>query len=137
MAPRRTIALHLAVALMAFPPALSAAESVPLPGDASRGAGLYEARCGACHSLDANRIGPAHRGVFGRRAGSAPGFAYTRALKNSGLVWTPANLDLWLAAPTRLVKGTAMGFRLSSPQDRADVIAYLASPAASKPSRGR
>lgn len=110
--------------------------AAPPPGDARRGAALYESRCSACHSIDANRIGPAHRGVFGRRAGQAPGFAYTAALKGSGLIWTAANLDRWLAAPTSLVKGTAMGFRLASPQDRADVIAYLASPAVT-PRRGR
>ncbi|HEX5379063.1 MAG TPA: c-type cytochrome [Phenylobacterium sp.] len=103
--------------------------AAPLPGDNRRGAALYESRCSACHSLDASRIGPSHRGVFGRRAGAVPGFAYTPALARSGLTWTAANLDRWLTAPTSLVKGTAMGFRLSAPQDRADVIAYLASPA--------
>ena len=112
MATRRSTALAFVVALMAFPPAASKAEAAPLPGDAGRGAGLYEARCGACHSLDANRVGPAHRGVYGRRAGAAPGFAYSPALKASGLVWTAGNLDLWLSAPTKLVKGTSMGFRM-------------------------
>ncbi len=118
-------------------PAAASARAAPPPGDPRRGAALYESRCTACHSLDANRIGPAHRGVFGRRAGQAPGFEYTEALKTSGLTWTAANLDLWLTAPTRLVRGTAMGFRLAAPQDRADVIAYLASPAVTPPARRR
>lgn len=99
-------------------------------GDPLRGARLYEARCGGCHGLDANRVGPLHRGVYGRRAGSVTGFNYTPALKSSGLVWTSANLDRWLIAPTQMVRGTAMGFRMPDPQERADVIAYLASPAA-------
>lgn len=112
----------------------AAPRAAPPPGDPARGAALYETRCSACHSLDANRVGPSHRGVYGRKAGSAPGFAYTPALKNSGLVWNAANLDRWLAAPTSVVKGTAMGFRLTLPKDRADVIAYLASPpVAAKP----
>lgn len=128
MVAQRSAALTLVAALMALPPS---AEAAPPPGDPVRGAGLYESRCGACHSLDANRVGPAHRGVFGRRAGLAPGFRYSPALKSSGLVWTAANLDLWLTAPTKLVKGTSMGFRLPAAQDRADVIAYLASPAVS------
>ncbi len=128
----RWAALTFVVGLMTFPPVLSRAGAAPLSGDPNRGAGLYETRCGACHSLDANRIGPAHRGVFGRRAGIAPGFTYSPALKASGLTWTAVNLDLWLTAPTKLVKGTSMGFRLGSAQERADVIAYLASPAAAR-----
>jgi cytochrome c len=105
--------------------------AAPLPGDPRRGAALYEARCGACHSLDANRIGPRHRGVFGRKAGAVADFAYSPALKKSGIVWTAGNLDRWLTAPPAMVKGTMMGLRLSSAQDRADIIAYLASPAVS------
>lgn len=105
--------------------------AAPLVGDSRRGAALYEARCGACHSLDANRIGPRHRGVFGRKAGAVPDFAYSPALRKSGVVWTAANLDRWLTSPTGMVKGTMMGLRVSSAQDRADIIAYLASPAVS------
>lgn len=95
-------------------------------GDAVRGADLYQAKCGACHSLDSNRVGPAHRGVVGRRAGHVAGFHYSTALSASHIVWTPANLDRWLTAPTVMVPGTMMGFRVSSPQERADIIAYLA-----------
>jgi cytochrome c len=117
---------------LAVPPATASVRAAPPPGDARRGANLYEAKCGACHSLDANRVGPAHRGVFGRRAGVAPGYAYSTALRGSGLTWTAANLDRWLAAPGDLVRGTRMGFRLTAAQDRADVIAYLRGPAAKK-----
>ncbi|MDE8652804.1 c-type cytochrome [Novosphingobium album (ex Liu et al. 2023)] len=104
--------------------ALLAGSAAPR-GNAARGGDLYRTKCGACHSLDNNRVGPAHRGVVGRRSGTAPGFRYSRALSSSNIVWTPANLDRWLTAPTLMVPGTAMGFRLASPQDRADVIAYL------------
>ncbi|API60955.1 cytochrome c family protein [Tardibacter chloracetimidivorans] len=95
-------------------------------GDAVRGVDLYQAKCGACHSLDSNRVGPAHRGVVGRRAGRVADFRYSKALSASHIVWTPANLDRWLRAPTVMVPGTMMGFRVSSPQERADIIAYLA-----------
>ena len=143
MASDRRIALAIVVMLMAClsaAPEANAAPSAPgaappraapPSGDAIRGAALYETRCSVCHSLNANRIGPRHHGVFGRKAGSVPGFTYSPALKASGLVWTATNLDRWLAAPTSLVKGTSMGFRLSAAADRADVIAYLASPAVS------
>jgi cytochrome c len=53
---------------------LAAAAPTAAAADAGRGRELYESRCGGCHSLDANRVGPAHRGVYGRKAGAAPGF---------------------------------------------------------------
>jgi cytochrome c len=114
---------------------ISAAPSSPAPSahapasppsaSASRGAEIYEAKCGACHSLDQNRIGPKHRGVFGRKAGAVPDFHYTDALKKSGIVWSAKTLDTWLQSPVKMVPGTAMGFQLRDPQERADVIAYL------------
>ena len=50
----------------------AASSLVHAAGDAIRGEQLYESRCMACHSLDANRVGPMHRGVYGRKAGSVP-----------------------------------------------------------------
>lgn len=98
--------------------------------DPERGHLLYESRCTGCHSLDDHRAGPAHRGVVGRRAGAAPGYDYSAALRNSGLVWTPRNLDLWLADPEALVPGQKMGVRVDDAADRADLIAYLVAAAA-------
>ena len=57
------------------------------PGDAQRGGQLYEGRCIACHSLDASRVGPQHRGVFGRRAGAVKDYDYSPALKKAGSCW--------------------------------------------------
>lgn len=79
-----------------------------------------------CHALDENDVGPKHRGVVGRGAGSIPGYAYSIALKRSGIVWTPANLDRWLTDPQKLVPGAKMYFSVAKPQDRADIIAFLA-----------
>lgn len=90
-----------------------------------RGATLYEDKCTGCHSLDANRIGPAHRGVFGRKAGSAKGFAYSPAVKRSKIVWNEATLDKWLSNPGATIPGSRMGFQLANPEQRADVIAFL------------
>lgn len=94
-------------------------------GDPDQGQRLYQARCGACHSLDKNRIGPMHRGVFGRPAGSVGAFAYSEALRMTDIVWTEATLDRWLSDPETLVAGQRMFFRLKSPSDRADIIAFL------------
>jgi cytochrome c len=119
--PRSAAPLILCLATLLPLPALAA----PPSGNPSRGAAFYESHCGACHSLDANRVGPMHRGVVGRKAGSVAGFHYTHALAVSGIVWTADALDRWLTNPQAMVPGTAMGLRVASPQDRADVIAYL------------
>jgi cytochrome c len=94
-------------------------------GDAVKGATLYEDNCAGCHSLDANRVGPSHRGVFGRKAGVVPDFDYSDALRKSPVVWNEATLDRWLSSPMDFIKGAAMPFRINSPQVRADIIAYL------------
>ena len=94
-------------------------------GDATAGRTLYQARCSACHSLDYNGVGPAHRGVFGRAAGQAPGFAYSDALKASRVVWSEEALDRWLSDPERFVPGQRMGINVPEAKDRADLIAYL------------
>jgi cytochrome c len=101
-------------------------------GDAERGRALYQARCTACHSLDYNGVGPAHRGVFGRAAGVAPGFAYSDAVKALRLVWTEATLDRWLSDPEQLAPGQRMGVSVPDAQERADLIAFLKQYAASK-----
>jgi cytochrome c len=93
--------------------------------DAARGQELYESRCIACHSLDANRVGPAHRGVYGRKAGSAPGFNYSAAVKASVVVWDETMLEKWLTDPQMLIPGQRMNFRIADAADRADIIAFL------------
>jgi len=108
-------------ALMAL--GAAAAQTAP-PGDAAHGKLLYQA-CAACHSLDDNDIGPKHRGVVGRPAGSIPDYAYSAALKRSGLTFDTATLDRWLTNPSALVPGTKMFFKIDDAQSRADIIAYL------------
>ena len=83
-------------------------------------------RCLACHALGYDRVGPRHCGLFGRRAGSVPGFAYTDAMKKSKLVWDEKTLDRFLANPMKVVPGTAMTYEgVTDAKDRADLIAYL------------
>ena len=93
-------------------------------GDAARGQVLYQG-CMDCHAIDKDDVGPRHRGVGGSLAGSIPDFDYSKALKNSGLVWDEATLDRWLIDPSALVPGTRMFYSVDKPQDRADLIAYL------------
>ena len=96
-------------------------------GDAANGQTLYEARCTGCHSVDENSVGPAHRGVFGRKAGTRDGYAYSNALKASPIVWNEATLDAWLTEPEKLIPGQLMNVQVSDAKARADIVAFLRS----------
>lgn len=119
---RKSFVLSAAAIVAAVSSPVAAATSNP---DDLSGARVYQAKCSACHSLDANKIGPAHRGVFGRAAGGVPGFGYSAGMKSSGIIWNDATLDQWLQGPQKLVKGARMYFTLPDPAERAAVIAYL------------
>ena len=94
-------------------------------GNAERGKELYESRCFACHSVDENRVGPMHKGVFGRKAGSIKDFDYTKEVKKSKVVWNEKTLDAWLTDPEKLIPGQKMGYQIGEAADRTDIIAYL------------
>ncbi len=94
--------------------------------DPERGEKLYVSRCGACHSIDDNGAGPKHRGLFGRKSGTQPGFDYSTALKAAALTWDKATVTRWLANPNALVPGNKMVVQLANePADREDIIVYL------------
>jgi len=115
-----------ALLCLALTPALARrahAQAMP-KGDPALGKTLYQA-CMGCHSVDENDIGPKHRGVVGRKAGIVPGYNYSVAVKNSGIIWTPEKLNLWLTNPQKLVPGAKMFFSVANPKQRADIIAYL------------
>lgn len=86
---------------------------------------LYEQHCGACHSPDVNRAGPMHRGVFGRRVGMAPGFAYSKALRNAQVVWNEKSLEAWLQDPEKLIPGQQMFVSIDDQVTRAQIIQFL------------
>lgn len=100
---------------------------------AARGQALFESRCVACHSLDANRVGPALRGVVGRVAGKADGYFYSQAMAAATHVWDVPKLTAWLTNPETVVPGQDMNYRLDAAQDRSDVVAYLATLSPSPP----
>ncbi len=94
-------------------------------GDATKGEAVF-VQCKACHDLVQNRIGPPLHGVVGHKVGAVPGFSYSDAAKNSGIVWTPEKLFQYLEKPQRVIPGTRMTFAgVTDAQKRADVIAYL------------
>jgi len=115
----------LFIATAACAAAFFAASAVAFAADAHRGQQLWESRCFGCHALDADRVGPRHRGVFGRKAGTIEGFAYSTAVKSSSVVWGDKTLDAWLTNPQALIVGQRMNFRVATAEDRADIIAFL------------
>lgn len=90
------------------------------------------AACTSCHSFkpgEPSRAGPNLAGVLGRTAGALPGFAYSPAMKASGVVWDRETLDRFLANPNAVVPGNRMSFAgVSQPAKRAAIIEYLAAP---------
>ncbi|MEO6972688.1 MAG: cytochrome c family protein [Rhodoferax sp.] len=112
---------RLLASLLAF----GVAAAVQAAPDAVHGEQVY-VRCLACHALAYDRVGPHHCGLFGRLAGSVPGFAYSPAMKKSKIVWNEKTLDQFLRSPMKMVPGTAMTYDgVPDPKDRADLIAYL------------
>jgi cytochrome c len=111
--------------LLALALAAGSAASVAATADVAHGEDVYN-RCMACHALKADRVGPHHCGLIGRRAGSVPGFAYSEAMKKSKLTWDEKTLDRFLQKPMKVVPGTAMTYDgVPEAKDRQDVIAYL------------
>lgn len=96
-----------------------------LIADPQRGEMVFQKRCTGCHAKELDREGPRLGGVFGRRAGSVPGFDYSDGLKKSGIVWDEETLERWLTDPSQIAPDTKMDFRVPKAQERRDLIAYL------------
>ncbi len=97
------------------------------PPSASAGRKVFAEVCSACHGLARAKMGPPLATVYGRRAGSVPGYPYSPALAHAGFTWNAARLSRWLAGPERYLKGAEMPMALPDPLRREDVIAYLKS----------
>lgn len=87
------------------------------------------AQCKACHNVShegGNGVGPRLYGIVGRKAGSEAGYTYSDAMAQSGLTWTPEQLDKFLQSPGSLVPGTKMTFTgIKNPRERKHLIKYL------------
>lgn len=86
-------------------------------------------KCGSCHKLNGtDGVGPHLNGVVGRNHGAVAGYAYSEAMAaKSAEPWTPEALFAFLENPKQAIPGTKMAFAgLPKPEDRANVIAYLA-----------
>jgi len=117
----------MAIALTALATSIGVAAAQGI-GDPVAGEKVF-AKCKVCHQIGEgakNALGPDLNGVVGRKAGSAPGYNYSAANKNSGLTWDEATLKRYLKDPRGVVPGTKMIFPgLSNEKDIDNVIAYL------------
>jgi cytochrome c len=111
--------------------AASTAYAGDAKGDAANGKALFMANsCPACHGVtkeDNLKVGPNLVGVVGRKAGTTKSLlGPSENMKKYGVIWSAETLDEFLANPSAKVPGTAMAGILTDLQQRADVIAYLA-----------
>ena len=107
------------------------------PPDPVEGRDIFNEQCRACHELDVNKYGPRLRGVFGRRAGTAPGYDYSPALRSAGLTWSTDNLNRWLQGPKKFIPGVKMPVSVPDPIARRDIVAYLQQESAQQAGGGK
>jgi cytochrome c len=106
--------------------AILSAPATNAQAPAPAGAQVF-ATCRGCHSVQAGArgVGPNLHGLFGRQAGTVPGYAYSPALKASNIRWDAKTLNEYLEAPSKKVPGTRMVIRVTDPARRAALIDYL------------
>lgn len=123
------------IAVPAAAPAEPAEQFAALPApynaaDYAKGRRTFKL-CSSCHLLGegtGSLVGPNLYGLFGRKVGEGEGFEYSTALQEADFVWTPEQVDAWLASPRSFLKGNRMSFSgVRRPADRTAVIAYIMS----------
>jgi len=85
--------------------------------------------CKSCHNTakgSGDMTGPNLYGVFGRKAGSETGFAYSDGMKALNVTWDADSINKWISNPKAMIPATKMTYiGMDNPKDRIDVIAYL------------
>jgi cytochrome c len=114
--------------LIAAAALIVASAGVTFAQDVDKGASVFK-RCGICHKIGpgaTNLVGPELNGLDGRKSGSAPGFAYSDANKNSGIVWAEATFKEYIQDPRAKIPNTKMIFAgIKNEQEINDLWAYV------------
>ncbi|CAD0183277.1 Cytochrome c2 precursor [Ruegeria sp. THAF57] len=100
------------------------------PNEMGNGERQFARKCSICHSLTPDgqrRAGPTLHGVFGRKAGTLPGYFYSETLQDSDIVWNSETINaLFDEGPDHYIPGSKMPMqRITQPSDRTDLIAFL------------
>jgi len=136
---RLTLVATLALTLAACgsPPDDKAVDAAATPEDTAAASGTTTladlaptsfAQCKTCHAVEKDKhgVGPSLFGVYGTKAGEIPGYAFSAAMKSSGLTWDDATLDEYLSAPMKKIPGTKMSYAgQPDAAKRKEIIEYM------------
>ena len=93
------------------------------------GDSIFRSQCSQCHTLKTGPSGlpgPSLHGLLGRKAGTAPGYAYSTPMRESSVVWNDTTLDQYIAAPQSYIPGNTMPFPgIADKAVRQRLVAYL------------
>jgi cytochrome c len=114
--------VSIAIVALAFSVAATAA------GDIAAGEKTFK-KCMPCHSIGEtakNGVGPIQNGLKGRKSGTVPGYSYSDANKNSGIVWDVATFKEYIRDPKAKIPGTKMVFPgIKDEKDAEDLWSFL------------
>jgi cytochrome c len=117
----------LTLSLLAIVTSIAAAQGARAQ-DAAAGEASFK-KCLACHSIGEgakNKVGPELNGIDGRKSGTAPGYSYSDANKNSGITWNKDQFLEYITDPKAKIPGTKMIFPgIKNEKERNDVWAYI------------
>ena len=118
-----------AAAVIVAGTATAASPAAAQSGEAAKGQRVFNTQCRSCHAVEkdgAQVTGPNLHGLFGRKAGTGAGYAYSDAMKNSGIVWDDTTLADYNRDPKGKVPGTKMLYNgVKNAGQLADLVAYL------------
>jgi cytochrome c len=107
---------------------LAASSGIAVAGDVAAGQIVFK-KCAPCHDVGEtakNKVGPVLNGLEGRHSGTIPGFNYTAANKDSGIVWTEAAFKEYIKDPKAKIPGTKMVFPgIKNEKEADDLWGYL------------
>ena len=119
----------LLIALFAVTSSLAMA-SAARAQDVAAGEASFK-KCLACHSIRdgaKNKVGPVLNGLDGRHSGSAEGYSYSDANKNSGITWSKDQFLEYIKDPKAKIPGTKMAFAgIKNEKEAGDLWAYVSS----------